>query len=781
VEHLHVIVRRAGQLPKPYQVSTSQQWQAKDNYRWVEAEGTVKFSGEGGDNIFLELSDDKAQVQVRVLSGNPVLSGIVRNALVRIEGVCEGIYDETGTLVPGLIWITTENGVSVAETANTNATPASTDQSLKPTPIETTPAMVGFYGTRGVVTFNDQVFDKDCLFVQAGNAAVFVSLENFHYQSSLRVGQQVDLGGALQPGKFLPILTPLVITEVGWRSLPAPITEPIQFPIPGNRDGRWTEIEGVVHSINSNGTFSVMGSHEMISVWLGNTTSNELVRYVDAKLRAWGVLSLSTFEAPVLLVPSRSFVEVAEAAPENPFSAPIRSIADLKREAADPSSLHRARVDGEVTLQDAEWFFVQDGTGGIRVQTPNHPSLKTGDAVEVVGFSMTRGATRILSDAIVRAGTGIHGAEPLKLDLREGLPVRQNGSLISIQASLLAARKIENSQILELQEGRRVFTATLSTDRGRLAEILPGSQLGITGVCDTESTALPIGTTAQEKAALAPLNIWLRSPDDVKVLQGPPWWTWKRTALLVGSLFTILTAALLWVHLLRRRLERQKALQLAFSQQVLRRLEDERHRIAANLHDGLGQVLLAIRNQTLLAMQRSHEESGLRQRLDEISDSTSQALDEVRQITHGLRPYQLNRLGLTQAVRATVSSVSSNSQILFASRVEDIDNIFDKDSEIHVYRIVQEAINNVIKHSSATEAAVVLKNRTNIISLSIRDNGRGFDVNSVSASQPHDLGYGLSGIAERVRILDGTLTIDSRPGEGTSLTIEIPVPTRSQT
>src|SRR6185437_9458077 len=289
---------------------------------------------------------------------------------------------------------------------------------------------------------------------------------------------------------------------------------------------------------------------------------------------------------------------------------------------------------------------------------------------------------------------------------------------------------------------------------------------------------LPLGTTAKQRAALASLNIWLRSPADLTVVSGPPWWTWKRAALLVGTLFMILTAALLWVYFLRRRLERQKARQLAFSQQVLERLEDERRRIAANLHDGLGQVLLAIRNQALRAMQRNSEGNSVRERLQEISDATSQALDEVRQITRGLRPYQLNRLGLTQAIRASLNQVSSDSQIVFANRVEDVDNIFDEDSEIHVYRIVQEAVNNVIKHSAANEAAVVIKSRNNIVSLSIRDNGRGFDMSRVSASEPNGLGYGLSGINERVRILGGTLTVDSRAGRGTNLTIEIPVPER---
>jgi signal transduction histidine kinase len=221
-------------------------------------------------------------------------------------------------------------------------------------------------------------------------------------------------------------------------------------------------------------------------------------------------------------------------------------------------------------------------------------------------------------------------------------------------------------------------------------------------------------------------------------------------------------------------LERQQAVQLAFSRQVLERLEDERRRIAVNLHDSLGQMLLVIKNHALLAIQRPPDEEGLRQRLDEISGATSQAIEEVRQITHGLRPYQLDRLGLAQAIRASVNRASANGSILFATRVEEIDGLFDKDGEIHVYRIVQEAVTNVVKHSAATEAAVVIKKRMTTVSLSIRDNGRGFDATK-PFTHSHSLGYGLNGIAERVRILDGTFTIDSRPGAGTSLSVEVPL------
>jgi signal transduction histidine kinase len=432
------------------------------------------------------------------------------------------------------------------------------------------------------------------------------------------------------------------------------------------------------------------------------------------------------------------------------------------------------RVAGEVTLGDAESFFVQDATGGIRVQTLGNPGVKIGQVVEAIGFPAQSGEARVLMHAHTRAAREIRGIQPAKLDLTE-MPVRQNGSLVRVEAAFLAQRTIGNSQILELQERQRIFTATLATDQGTLMPMTPGSRIGITGVCDSKSSALPPKTTAIEEALLGSINIWLRSPADVEIISGPPWWTWRRAAGLIGTLVAVSSGALLWVHLLRRRLDRQRAAQLAASQQILKRLEEERRRIAANLHDGLGQVLLAIKNQTLLAMQRVPYDATIRERLDEISGITSQALEEVSQITHGLRPYQLDRLGLTQAMRATVSRASTNSPILFASRVEDIDTVFDKDSEIHVYRIVQESINNIIKHSAATEAAVVIKNRQAGVSISVRDNGRGFDVGAMRTSQPADLGYGLSGIAERVRILGGHLNIDSRTGEGASLTIEIPV------
>ncbi len=776
VERAGVRLLGQGQVPQPDQMLPGQPWPIEDNYRWVSAEGLVRFIGVKENAVWLEMAGELARVQVRAPRLNSALLQRMHNARVRVEGVCEGVYDNKGSLVPGIIWVSSEGNIQFMESGRTNVEAAAVEHAAGASMTKTNSAMQGFYSTRGVVTFNDWVLGRDYLVVQEDEAAMLVSGgETRFFQNRLKVGEWVELGGTLQPGKYLPVVSPLVITELGWHSLPAPMTAPLGFPVPANRGGKWTELEGVVHSANSNGMVSVMGTDGLVYFWIGRTSSNDLPRYVDAKLRARGVLLLNPPDAPVLLVPSRIFVEVEEPAPEDPFETVRHSIAEFGSDAMKSSQLHRVQVAGEVTYRDAHSFFLQDASGGICVQTSDPPAVEVGQTIEVLAFPAMSGTTRILTEAVVRPSKLLLRIQPRELDLSEALSSKQNGTLVLVNATLLARGTNAGSQVLELQEQHRVFAASLPAGLGCLPDLAPGSRLRVIGVSDNEPDAFPLASEKPVRAQyLASLNIRLRSPGDVTVLGGPPWWTWKRAAMLVVTLLVVIMGTLLWVHLLHRRLERQQAAQLAFSRQVLERLEDERRRIAVNLHDSLGQILLVIKNHALLAIQRPPNEPGLRQRLDQISDATSQAIEEVRQITHGLRPYQLDRLGLTQAIRASITRASADSSISFASRVEDIDGLFDKDSEIHVYRIVQEAVTNVIKHSGATEAAVVIKKRTPVVSLSIRDNGRGFDTAEPSF-EPREPGYGLRGIAERVRILGGTLAIDSRPAGGTSLTVEVPL------
>jgi signal transduction histidine kinase len=418
---------------------------------------------------------------------------------------------------------------------------------------------------------------------------------------------------------------------------------------------------------------------------------------------------------------------------------------------------------------------VEDQSGGIRVRALGDLNSNVGDTVEVIGFPTVGEPAPTLSQAQVRRAGENRSLKPKALDLGRVASFAQLGSLVHVSANLLNQKSAGRYQVLELQEQQRVFEATLVDDEGDLPTIEPGSRLRIVGVCDYEAVSSPsVGRNGVEKSSTGPLHIRLRRPLDVVVLRGPPWWTLKRIVTVAGTLLTILVMALLWVHLLRRRLEQQHAARLAFSRQIIQSQETERKRIAVNLHDSLGQNLLVIKNQARLALQPAADETMRQQRLNEISEITSQAIEEVRRITHDLRPYQLDRLGLTLAIRANINRASENSSILFASHVDDIDTVFDKDSEIHVYRIVQEAVNNVLKHSGATEATVVIKTQADLVSISIRDNGKGFRIEKADAPGSNGLGHGLSGITERARILGGTFVIGSQPGQGSSLDIEIP-------
>jgi signal transduction histidine kinase len=245
---------------------------------------------------------------------------------------------------------------------------------------------------------------------------------------------------------------------------------------------------------------------------------------------------------------------------------------------------------------------------------------------------------------------------------------------------------------------------------------------------------------------------------------------------LISFLLIVLGGTLLWMRLLGRRYERRQLAQLEFSRQILQSQETERRRIAANLHDSLGQNLLVIKNQLHLAMQPTQDRRVMFERLDTVSGMASQVIEEVRQITHDLRPYQLERVGLTQTLRGTVRRVSENCPIAFASNVDDVDGLFDNDGEIHIYRILQEALNNIVKHSGATEATVVVRREANSVFIVVRDNGRGVAGDITNGTELSRAGFGLSGIDERARILRGKANFDSRPGQGFRLIVEIPLP-----
>ena len=250
----------------------------------------------------------------------------------------------------------------------------------------------------------------------------------------------------------------------------------------------------------------------------------------------------------------------------------------------------------------------------------------------------------------------------------------------------------------------------------------------------------------------------------------PLWQTWWFRTLLV---LAVLGAA---IAVARRGLAAERtrrAAQAEFARQLIASQERERKRIAGELHDGLGQELLVVKNRALLALRTADLPPAARDQLEQISSITSQSLESVRGMAHHLTPYQLDHLGLSAALRSMVETTAGGVSIAFQASIDDIDHLRPLERQINLYRIVQEAVTNVVRHSRATRAEVQVRRLDGAIAVTVRDDGRGFAVQGDGAGGLSG-GFGLSGLAERVRILGGVVRVTSAADQGTLLEVTVP-------
>ncbi|MFT3744548.1 MAG: two-component regulator propeller domain-containing protein [Pyrinomonadaceae bacterium] len=285
-------------------------------------------------------------------------------------------------------------------------------------------------------------------------------------------------------------------------------------------------------------------------------------------------------------------------------------------------------------------------------------------------------------------------------------------------------------------------------------------------------TNLPGGDYVLKVRATNVDGVWGQERLNLIVRVQPPFYRTLWFAVLVALGLSIFV----WLAY-RYRIDRLQAIseaQTRFTQQLITSQEAERKRIAAELHDGLGQSLVIIKNRAMLGLSKSEDKERVARELGNISESASQALDEVREITNNLRPQLLDRLGLTKAIAAMLKKYAG--VIGIKSDIDTIDGLFAESEEISIYRIVQESINNTIKHSNASTAKVKIKRIENSVLVEITDNGKGFDLQSLPTEKRN---FGLTGLRERAQLLGGELVIESQIGVGTKVSVTFPVKNNS--
>ncbi len=213
-----------------------------------------------------------------------------------------------------------------------------------------------------------------------------------------------------------------------------------------------------------------------------------------------------------------------------------------------------------------------------------------------------------------------------------------------------------------------------------------------------------------------------------------------------------------------------------YLQQVTRAQEEERKRIARELHDDTIQALVVLSRQLDdLASKSKGLSKEERLLLERLWGQTSNIMEGLRRLSQDLRPAALDRLGLLPALEWLASDVEKHSGITVEVKTDGAERRVAPEAELVLFRIVQEALRNIWRHSQATSARVTVEFYDNQTRVTVKDDGKGFDLRSSMGDLTKDGRLGLAGMQERARLLGGSLKVESEPGKGTTVTIEAPI------
>jgi signal transduction histidine kinase len=212
--------------------------------------------------------------------------------------------------------------------------------------------------------------------------------------------------------------------------------------------------------------------------------------------------------------------------------------------------------------------------------------------------------------------------------------------------------------------------------------------------------------------------------------------------------------------------------------QLISAQEEERKRISRDLHDVLGQSLLSVKLEAKAIARKLEADphpQQVRADFDIMHSSLDRLIETVRRLSRDLSPAILEDLGITAAIRHLVGEFARHhGESRCSLEIEEISDLFSLEDQVNLYRIFQEALNNIGKYAQAAQVSVVVSRQENGVSFLVEDKGRGFDVARALTAAVSDRGLGLASMQERVRMLGGELQIWSEVGKGSRISFIIP-------
>ena len=475
-------------------------------------------------------------------------------------------------------------------------------------------------------------------------------------------------------------------------------------------------------------------------------------------------------------------VRIIKPAPKDPFAVPFL---DNSRDtaAAIASGIDRRRAKGRViAVWHGDRFLLRtrEGHRVVRVDLAGKNPPKYGQTVEAVGIpetdlyrlNLSRATWRETSAEITsepnlqditmkNLTTSIWGGKGLQTDYH-GMPVRMKGIVRSLPAPNGDGR-------LAIECDRQTVMIDASACPAAFEHVEIGCLIAASGTCVMECE------NWHPKAPFPRIEgfaIVVRTPDDIRILSRPPWWTPGRLMAVIGTLLAALLGIFVWNRMLNRRAEK-RGRELA-DERLAHVTSDlkvyERTRLAVELHDSLSQnltgVSLAIRAANRLA---DSDPDSMRKSLGLAANTLDSCRDELRNCLWDLRNQTLEESDMNEAIRQTLAPHIGDAQLSIRFNVSR-ERLSDNTAHA-ILRIVRELATNAVRHGHATQIRIAGALEDGRLLFSVSDNGGGFDPQTAPGiRQGH---FGLQGIRDRIDEFEGDFVLDSTPGKGTKATIAI--------
>jgi PAS domain S-box-containing protein len=411
----------------------------------------------------------------------------------------------------------------------------------------------------GVVTYSDS--EWGLLFVQDHTGAIYINIHGM--DASFRAGTRLRVDAVTGPGAAAPILLKPQFRVLGHGAPPAPEQRSLAELDAGVSDSRWIVTRGVLRRGNqpwNRVCFRIFDGNvwALVVAPLAETPASQ--RLVGATVRVHGVSgsrldSTGKRLGAQIFLPRLEDIEVEDPALEDPFASPPRRVDSFRAAETGQRFVHAVHVRGSVTGQVPGFFFMEDETGGICVQTGIPVVVHTDELVDVAGFPAHGDWGLTLADSQVRPrgdAVSLGKVAPPQLTAAEVLRLALNGRRVRLKARLVEQTENPKDHVFLLDDGKLRFTATLSkTYSGPHVVTLPrDSVLGLTGVAVIQK-----GTPEWPTA----LRILIGSQADVVLLEKNGWLTSGMALKILGGMGAVVIGTLVWIWLLRRTVQRQTA------------------------------------------------------------------------------------------------------------------------------------------------------------------------------------------------------------------------------